>query len=116
MIKYFKSTVDDPLFLRIVMAIWGLPFTAILVLSAANFDDFRPDYWLFVLPAAVGALGLFLLYTAFFADDGVVDERTSWLGDGGELIGVILIVVVILVAIPIWELLKLVRSEQSRGE
>lgn len=91
------------------MAIWSLPFVVVLVYGAVHFHDLRPDYWLFVLPQAVGTLGLFLLYTAFFASDEVVNNRTEMIGDGAQLIGVILIIVVVIVAVPIWELLKLIR-------
>ena len=93
------------------MSIWGLPFLAILVYSALHFAELSPAYWLIAFPIAIGALGLFLLYTAILSDDKTVEKRTEFLSEGGELIGVLLVIVVVILAIPIWELLKLLRNE-----
>ncbi len=111
LIEYLKSAFGDPLFTRIVIGIWGLPFLAILVFSAFHFGELSPDHWLIAFPIAVGALGMFLLYTAILADDKTVEKRTEFLSEGGELLGVFLVIVVVILAIPIWELLKLLRSE-----
>lgn len=94
------------------MGIWSLPFIAVLVISLLHVTDLRPDYWLIVFPLAIGALGVFLLYTAVLSDDAAVERRTEFLSEGGEVIGAILIIVVIIVALPIWELLKLRRADR----
>ena len=107
MIKYLKSAFEDPLFLRVVMALWATPFLGATIYVGLDFSQVRPDYWLLIFPIAMGLLGLWLLLTAMRADDETVDKRTEWLSEGGEFIGLIFIVVVLIIAIPIWELLKL---------
>ena len=112
MFKYLGSALDDALFLRIVMGIWGLPFVVAFIYSAINYEDLCPDYWLFIIPVALGALGAFLIYSAIFADDKTMDKRLD-LVDGSGFGVWVLIVMVVIVAIPIWELLKLWRSEYA---
>ena len=107
MINYLKSAINDPLFLRVVMALWGAPFLAIALYVAANASQVESDYWILIFPAALGLFGSWLLLTALTASDKTVDQRTDWLGDGADLIGLVFILVVLIVAVPIWELLKL---------
>jgi len=111
MIKYLESAFDDPLFLRVVMVLWATPFLGIVVYVCLNFSEVEPDYWLLIFPIAAGLLGLWLLHTAIRADDKTVDKRTEWLSEGGELIGLVFVIVVLILAIPIWELLKLRASD-----
>jgi putative effector of murein hydrolase len=109
--KYLKAASEDPLFARIVMGIWGLPFMAIFFYGVLHFDEICPD-WLIVFPVAMGAFGAFLFYTAILSDDEAVEKRTDFVGEGGELIGAILVIAVVILAIPIWELMKLLRSDR----
>ena len=112
MLEYLKSASDDPLFTRVVMGIWALPFIALSVFIALHVPELcQDDYWILVFPLAIGALGVFLMYTAVLADDKTVEKRTEFVHDGADLIGVLLIVAVIILAIPIWEFLKLLRAE-----
>ena len=107
MINYLKSAIDDPLFLRVVMVLWGIPFLAIALYAVANVGQIESDDWILIFPAASGLFGFWLLFTALTASDETVDKRTDWLGDGADLIGLLFILVVLVVAIPIWEVLKL---------
>lgn len=108
--NYLKTASEDPLFARIVMTIWGLPFVSILVYSLLHIDRICPDCWLIVFPIAIGGLGLFLLFTAVYSDDASVERRTEFVSDGGELLGLVLVGAVIVLAIPIWESMKRLRS------
>lgn len=92
------------------MAIWGLPFLAVSVYSLLNVDQLCEAYWLIVLLIAIGALGLFLVYTAVVSDDATVEKRTEFVSEGGDLAGVVLVIAVVVIAIPVWALLKRVRS------
>jgi putative effector of murein hydrolase len=113
LLKYLKSASDDPLFTRIVLAIWAVPFIAVSVYSAFHLADISPaDYWLVVIPFVAGTLGAFLLYTAILADNETVERRADLIGGGGEIIAFFAIIAVIILAVPIYELLKLLRSEQ----
>ena len=95
------------------MAIWAAPFIAIAVYSAFHLADLAPaDYWLVVIPFVVGTLGAFLLYTAILADNETVERRADFIGGGGEILAVFAIIAVIILAVPIYELLKLLRSEE----
>jgi hypothetical protein len=110
LLKYLGSAFDDTLFQRVVMALWGLQFVLAFICSAFNYEDLCPDYWLFIFPAALGTLGAFLVQTVLLAKDETVVKRTEWLSEGGEWVGLIFIIVVVIIAIPIWELLRLWHS------
>ena len=111
MIKYLESAFIDPLFLRVVMVLWAIPFLGGAFYVGPDLSEIEPDYWLLVFPIGFGLLGLWLLYTAVRADDSTVDKRTEYLSEGNQLIGLVFVVVVLILAIPIWELLKLRASD-----
>ena len=92
------------------MGLWALPMLVVFLYSVVNYEEVCPHYWLLVFPVGIGLFGVFLLSTAFRASDESVDKRLEWMSEGGEWIGIVFIIVVLIVAVPIWELLKLLRS------
>ena len=107
MIDYVSSALEDPLFLRVVMGLWAAPLLGLGVFVLLDVSQVAPHYWLLLFPTLAGLLGLWLLHTAVLADDVTVEKRSDWLSEGGDWIGLAFVLVVLIVAIPIWELLKL---------
>ncbi len=106
-IGYLKSLVADPLFVRVCMVLWGSPFLALGLLVAAQWRPTGLWEWLgFALVAAVGLLGGFLCYTGFFGSRKRLERATDFLADGGDIVGAVFAVVVVLFAIPITLLLR----------
>ena len=101
--RYIDSAIDDPLFLRVVMGVWAIPFLAISILF---FDTlFLKEgcfclSWALLLPIGMGAIGALLMGTAFAASDTTVRRRT-YLLDDNDFLGIVLIILVGIVAIPI---------------
>ncbi len=102
----FKAMTEDPLFWRVVMFLWGLPFVGIFVLALMHLDEFCGSYWLLVFPAAFAALGGWLVYSAIFADKRALEKRLDFLADGGDILGIVFIIAVAILAIPIWGALR----------
>ena len=89
------------------MGLWAIPLLGLGIYVFSDLSQVAPDYWLLIFPVLAGLLGLWLVHTAVRADDNTVDKRTDWLSEGGEWIGLVFVLVVLIAAIPIWELLKL---------
>ena len=102
MIEYFKNAFADIFFYRIVMFIWSIPFISILIVGIVKFQELQPDYWLFLFPVVLGLIGFWLLYTSVLAPDEVMDKRLSAVSDGADLAGVVLVLLAIVIALPIW--------------
>lgn len=100
--EYLKKILQDTSFHRLVMAIWSLPFILVLIFCLAHIQQLKPDYWLMLFPMASGFLGVWLLYSSLYASDETIDKRLSALAEGGEILGVVLVLAVILIALPLW--------------
>ena len=107
MLGYLRAQLKDPLFMRVCMFLWGLPFAllgpygAVILRPAASFEWFG-----FAMLAALGSLGLYLLGVAAFGSDARVHKTTDFMHEGGELLGIVFAIAVILVAVPLTELLR----------
>ena len=87
---YLQSLMTDPLFLRVCMVLWGLPFVALGTFAGI---EWKPEtVWEmmgFALVVLIGLYGAYLLYTATFGNRRQVAQSADLLSDGGDLLGVI---------------------------
>lgn len=105
--SYFRRITDDLVFFRIVMILWSTVSFAIVVFAIRDRAQFCDAEWLLAIPAIAAALGAWLIYTATQTSDDVFEKRIDVLADGGQWVFVF---VVLIVAIPIYEIYKLLRS------
>jgi hypothetical protein len=47
-----------------------------------------------------------MCYAAFFGSDSLLDRAADGVGEGGELIGIVLLLIVVVVALPITAFLR----------
>ena len=110
---YFKRVTDDLMFFRIVMILWSaLPF-AIVGFSIRDACSFIENEWLLLIPIVAAAIGCWLVYIATRTDDATFEKRLELLTDGGQWIGLLFALVVFVVAIPIYEIQRHVRSKYA---
>ena len=111
--NYFKRVTDDLMFFRIVMILWSaLPF-AIVGFSIRDACSFFENEWLLLIPIVAAAIGCWLVYIATRTDDATFEKRLELLTDGGQWIGLLFALVVFVVAIPIYEIQRHVRSKYA---
>ena len=112
--SYLKALIGDPLFVRVCMALWGMPFIALGIAVAVHWRPDGPWEWLgFVCVQLVGAYGAYLLYTAFLGSQARLEKATDLLADGGDIVGAVFALAVAAVAIPITIALRLAISKSK---
>ena len=89
------------------MILWSTALLAIVVFSIRDRTQFCDAEWLLAIPVIAAALGFWLVYTATQTSDDVFEKRIDVLADGGQWV---FVVVVLVVAIPTYEIFKLLRS------
>ena len=109
-LAYFKEVFADPIFLRICVAYWGIPFGALGFLALVQWQPTELWEWVgLALTTAIGVYGLFLIYAACFGSDLLFDRATNYVGDGADILGLFLGIAVAIVAIPTTILLRAFR-------
>lgn len=104
--NYLIKAIEDFLFLRIVFVLYSIPFYLIASLPIYEFNSFAETPALFILPLVFLLTATFLVYVGLFSKDKLVEKYSDAISDGGELIGVIFVLLIGIVAIPIWEMIK----------
>jgi len=105
-----KALFADPLFARVCMVIWGAPFLAAAVVAAFRMRPTEGVEWLLVVFfGLLGMYGAFLVSVAFLGSDSRVERSTSFMAEGGELLGVVFALAVAVVAVPVTLILKAAR-------
>ncbi|HEY4370347.1 MAG TPA: hypothetical protein VGN52_00265 [Burkholderiales bacterium] len=111
--KYLRELVCDPLYMRVCAFLWGLPFVAggVALFIALHRDAAlagRPPVWWIMLVAGGGLclLGGWPMWTAVFANDERFERVTRSLGDGGDLIGLVFVLLLFVLALPATMLLR----------
>ena len=112
---YFERITDDLDFFRIVMVLWSLPVFAIVVFSFRDPSQFFENNWLLLIPSIALLLGGWLIYSATCTDDKTFEKRIDCLADGGDWGGLVFVFVVVVLAVPIYELRKLIRSNRNES-
>ena len=106
MLEYFKEALKDILLLRIVFVLWSIPFILIALSITYKILQTNELKLLILLPIVLLSLGCFLLYIGTQKNRKIIDKYIDLIGDGGELIGAILILVVIIIALPIRQIIR----------
>lgn len=91
------------------MVLWSAPFFALTVFAVRDPTMLSGANWLVIVPVIAAAIGGWFLYTAVRTADEVLEKRIEYLGDGGDWIGLVFVVTVLVVAIPVYEIYRLVR-------
>ena len=109
--SWFRRIVEDALFWRVAVCLWGLPFVYIGAAGVIGLSPPEGWWWAGVLLLAVlGVYGGFLVYAACFGSEALLGRATRYIHEGGDLIGLLFALVVALLAIPITALLLWFRS------
>lgn len=111
MFRYISKALDDPLFLRVGMALWSVPMFIVAGYFAYDRECGFQMSWFLLISTIALLMGMWLVYSSVFVDDAGIMKRSEVLGGNGTEWFVIATVIV---AVPIYELLKLVR--QRSGE
>jgi hypothetical protein len=101
---YIGSLFRDPIFPRACLFLWGLPFVALGIGFALLWQQQGPEGWAEWLAMCclllVGAMGLCLMYVSVASSDSTFDRVANFASEGGDIIGLVLVAVVVLVALP----------------
>jgi len=113
-LRRLQGIVQDPLFWRVAVCVFALPFVYLGIAGAIALSPPEGWWWFGVLLfCALGAYGAFLVYASCFGSRALFDRATNFVSEGGDLIGILFVIVVGLVAIPITVLLRWVRPRQN---
>ncbi len=105
MVVYFKKALKDKLLFRIVFVIWGVMFISIGIWPFFNLS-FANLSLLYIFPILLLAFGSWLVFVGLFKNDKCIDKYMDLIGDGGDILAVLILIVVILIALPIREIIK----------
>lgn len=96
------------------MILWSLPIFVIVGFALRDRSQFCESEWLMAIPLVAMILGTWLVYTATRTNDEVFERRIDFLADGGDWAGLIFVLIVLIVAVPIYEIYRLLRNEPRR--
>lgn len=104
--NYLIKAIEDVLFLRVVFVLYSIPFFLIASLPINDFNSFVETPAYFIIPLGFLLAAIFLVYTGLFSRDELVEKYSNSISDGGDLIGVFFVLLIGIIAIPIWEIIK----------
>ena len=118
MLAYFRTLFSDLLYWRVCVALFGTPFAGLgsygcysLLLGHPS----EPLEWVgFALLVAVGLYGVSLVYASIFLTDAGFEKSIRYIHDGGEILGIVLILAVALVAVPVAIVIRRVKSNVQK--
>jgi len=109
-----KELIADQLFARVRMFLWGIPF---LVLGGFSIAAFRPASgaeWVgFAALLLLGSMGLVLIGVATLGSPATIDKSTDLMHDGGDIGGILLVLVVVVLAVPLTAGLKFILARRA---
>ena len=112
---YIRSLIADPIFLRVGMFLWGIPLLAVGGIALAFWRPFEAYEWIgLALLSAVGGGGAFLMYVAVLGTKNSVDQAANFIHEGGDIVGALFALAVLVVALPITAFLRVI-GNQSDG-
>lgn len=104
------------MYLRICMFLWGLPFAALSACALFSWRPSGPLEWLgILLVLALGIFGLVLMFVSVFGSEHSVDRTASATADGGEIAGLVFVVVAAIFALPITILLRALKRQSRQN-
>ena len=114
-LAYFKNLILDPIFFRVCMLLWGMPFVALLGFAGFSWRPVDAYEWFgFGLVITLGLGGLFLIYIALFGSKKAIDKASNYMNEGGDIIGVIFALGVFLIALPVTAFIRGLRAPPSK--
>ena len=112
--NYLRVLVDDSLFIRVVMFLWGVPFAVLGVAILSTWEPSAGWGWLAaVMVVGIALIGLSLLAIAMFGSEETVGKVAASM-DGADVLAAIAIILVGVIAIPVTILLRSFRRQQKR--
>jgi hypothetical protein len=97
-----KLLLADPLFVRVCMVVWGTPF---LVLGLVAVPQIHPSdaggWFALCVLVSLGLYGTYLVLVGVLGSARLVVRSSSFMSEGGEVLGALFAVVVGIVAIPV---------------
>ena len=113
-LSYIKDLIADPIFFRVCMLIWGLPFAGVAVFAVISWRPVDAYEWFGLgLVFALGCGGALLIYLALFGSNKAIDKASNYMNEGGDIIGAIFALVVFLFALPITALIRALRASPN---
>ena len=110
-----RRYLRDSIVVRVCVFIHGALFLGLgLALARAFFPPVSLEWLVVALGSAIAGLGVFMLYASVFGRLRVLEKTANAVSDGGELLGIVLVLAVFLAALPIAALIKLFRARQKR--
>ncbi|HEY6084801.1 MAG TPA: hypothetical protein VIU63_05360, partial [Nitrospira sp.] len=92
----------DPIFLRVGMFLWGMPFLTAGGISLAYWRPAEAYEWIgLALLSVIGCGGAFLMYVAVRGTKHSVDKAADFMSEGSDFVGVLFALTVFLLALPI---------------
>ena len=114
LLVHTRRLLRDVLFIRVCTAIYGVPLAGLGLIGLWQFRPSEPLDWLLVLLLVLLAgWGLFMTYGAFFGSTDTLARAAEGVSEGGEFIGIILLILVVLVALPITAALRAIPRAMS---
>ncbi len=111
LVNWLRRYLRDSIVLRVCVFTYGALFVAMGLALAVAFTPPEPLEWLAVaLGLAIAGFGAYMAYASVFGRFKILENTANAVSDGGELLGVVLVLAVFLLAIPIAAAIKWARS------
>jgi len=115
MAHWLRRYLRDSIVVRVCLFIYGAIFGALGCGLAYAFVPPHSFEWLAVLLGlAMAGLGAFMLYTSTLGRLQLLERTSDFVSDGGEVLGIFLLLLVFVVALPIAAVIKFIRSPRWR--
>jgi hypothetical protein len=106
-LAYIRGLIADPIFLRVGMFLWGIPLLAVGGIALAFWRPLEVYEWIgLALLSAVGCGSAFLMYVAVCGAKNSVNKAANFMHEGGDIVGALFALAVLLVALPITAFLR----------
>jgi hypothetical protein len=110
LLAHLRRLMRDVLFLRVCVAIYGIPIAALGVAGVWNLPRGTLIEWLLLgLVFLLSAWGLFMTYAAFFGSLNNLSRAAEGASEGGEIVGLVFLALVVLVALPVTATLRAIQ-------
>lgn len=107
---YVLTLLRDVLFWRVVMFLWGLAFAIFGFYVALTWQPTELGEWLAIaLLAALGLLGCYFVWAATLGSKATIEKSMNHMHEGGDIVGIVLVIVVFAAALPITAALRALR-------
>jgi len=95
--------------------LFGAPFAVLACYAVIRWHPSEPIEWFgILLLIALGLYGGWLVYASIFGTDAGFEKAIRYIDDGGEILGIFLILAVALVAVPVTILIRRVKGHVQK--